>query len=149
MGRLSMHSWTVQLFSLGLDVFSSSSQRVLKFPNVFRKTFPIARGFYLIWFAQSWTPMYINWKGEIQGSTFCFYFAARGSLGACPMFQKIADGPINMAPLLNWKKSCECTYDLIKMNEFRRQLVVLCYLPITPVKHNCAHLQQFFHFCTY
>jgi hypothetical protein len=40
------------------------------------KMFPIARGFYLIWFAQSWTPMYINWKGEIQGSTFCFYFAA-------------------------------------------------------------------------
>jgi hypothetical protein len=32
--------------------------------------FPIAPRFYLIWFAQSSTPMYINWKGAIKGNTF-------------------------------------------------------------------------------
>jgi hypothetical protein len=30
--------------------------------------------------------------------------------------QKIADGPINMAPSKRKRKSCECTHDLIDMN---------------------------------
>jgi hypothetical protein len=80
MGRLSMHSPTIQffslfekgkkadfVFSLFPNVFPSCSQRVLKFlkgsqvskvfSNAFFKMFPIAREFYLIWFAQSSTPL--------------------------------------------------------------------------------------------
>ncbi len=34
------------------------------------KMFPIAPGFYPIWFAQSSTPLYIIYKGKTQGCTF-------------------------------------------------------------------------------
>jgi hypothetical protein len=40
------------------------------FPNTFFKIFPIAPRFYPIWFTQSSTPMYINWKGSLKGNTF-------------------------------------------------------------------------------
>jgi hypothetical protein len=47
-------------------LFPSSTQRVPKmFAHAFPKMFPTAGGFYPIWFAQSSTPMYTNWKGEI------------------------------------------------------------------------------------
>jgi hypothetical protein len=40
------------VFSLIPNVFPSSSQRILKvFPNAFPKRFPIAPGFYSVWFA--------------------------------------------------------------------------------------------------
>jgi hypothetical protein len=90
--------------------------------------FPLACGFYPMWFAQSSTPMYINYKAKIQGCTFAkfnshiyklqkmkfkgahlFLFCNWGSkevllLGACSMFQKNAGGPINMAPFKKKKK---------------------------------------------
>ncbi len=65
------------------------------------------------------TPMYINQKGEIQGSKFYSILqlgvqrdASNGGTPNVP--QKIADGPINMAP--SKRKSCQCTNDLINMN---------------------------------
>jgi hypothetical protein len=48
-----------------LKKIPSCLQRVLKFPNVLPKMFPIAPRFYPIWFAQSSTPMYINSNDEI------------------------------------------------------------------------------------
>jgi hypothetical protein len=48
--------------------FPSSPQRVPKvFPNALPKMFPIAPQFYPLWFAQSSTPMYINFKGATKG----------------------------------------------------------------------------------
>jgi hypothetical protein len=56
-----MHSSMFQLFFFlkggSNSVFSPCSQCV---PIMF----PMAPMFYPIWFAQSPTPMYINWKGE-------------------------------------------------------------------------------------
>jgi hypothetical protein len=73
MGRLSMHAWTIQFFSFwrgggnkNFFVVFPCSQGVLRCP----KMFPIAPEFYPIWFAQSSTPMYIIYKGEIQECTF-------------------------------------------------------------------------------
>jgi hypothetical protein len=40
--------------------FSNDSQVLKVFPNAFLKMFPIAPGFYIIWFAQISTPMYVN-----------------------------------------------------------------------------------------
>jgi hypothetical protein len=39
---------------------------------VFPKMFPIAPGFYPIWFVQSSTLLDMNYKAEIQGCTFVF-----------------------------------------------------------------------------
>jgi len=48
----------------GVFVFPTCSQCVpIMFSNVFPKMFPIAPGFYPIWFAQSSTPLYLNQKG--------------------------------------------------------------------------------------
>jgi len=65
--------------------------------------FPIAPGFYPLWFAQSSTPLYINYKGEIQGCTFVFILrlgVQRGaSIGGMPnVSKKLAYWPTNMAP---------------------------------------------------
>jgi len=50
------HMFGFLYFSHVPNVFSSCFRRVLKFPNTFLKMFPIAPGFYPIWFAQSSTP---------------------------------------------------------------------------------------------
>jgi hypothetical protein len=60
------------------------SIRLPKFPSCSPKMFPIAPQFYPIWFAQSSTLMYINWKGTLNSGTFvsilhwgpesCFYW---------------------------------------------------------------------------
>jgi hypothetical protein len=52
------------------------SQRILKFPKCsqMHSMFPVAPGFYPLWFAQSSTPMYRNEKGEIQVYTFLIIF---------------------------------------------------------------------------
>jgi hypothetical protein len=88
------------------------------FPNAFLKMFPIAPVFYIIRFVQISTPMYVNWKGEINGVQLflfrnwgpkrCFHW------GHCSKF--FANEPINMAPLKKKVKSCEATHDLINMN---------------------------------
>jgi hypothetical protein len=61
--------------------------------------FPIAPRFDPIWFAQSSTPLYINYNPGVQ---ICLYFARGGSrkvlpLGLLSVPKKIADGPMNMA----------------------------------------------------
>jgi hypothetical protein len=54
--------------------------------------FPIAPGFYPVWDAQSSTPLYINYKVEIQGCTFVFILqlgVQRGaSIGGMPNVSK-------------------------------------------------------------
>jgi len=84
MRMLNMPSWGAQFFSLKErgggrtfqfpNVFPSGSQSISQVLNLFPKMFPIPTQFYPIWFAQSSTPMYINWKGEHM----CFYFATWG-----------------------------------------------------------------------
>jgi hypothetical protein len=56
-----------------------------------------------MWFAQSSTPMYINYKGEIQGWKFVFILQLGGPKrcsywGHAQCFKKNAGGSINMAP---------------------------------------------------
>ncbi len=73
--RLIMHSWGVQFFSLwgggrgeefffgwNFSLFSWGSQMVPQVPNLFPKMFFKVSQIYPIWFCQSSTPMYINWK---------------------------------------------------------------------------------------
>ncbi len=47
------------------NVFPMCSHHVPQVPKLFPKTFPIAHQFYPIWFAQSSTLMYVNWKGGL------------------------------------------------------------------------------------
>jgi hypothetical protein len=73
-----------RLFLLGcgggdfLVFFPCSHQVPFRFPNFFPKAFPISPQFYPIWFAQSSTLMYINWKGRLLGSTFFFILQLGG-----------------------------------------------------------------------
>jgi hypothetical protein len=66
--------------------------RFSDFPSCSPKTFPIAPQLYPIWFAQSSTLMYRNWKRWTLGSTFVFFLQLviqRGaSIGEYPMFPK-------------------------------------------------------------
>jgi hypothetical protein len=109
MGRLSMHSWTIQFFVFfclqgpgrGIFcVFPWFSMILMmfrqEFPNVFPRMFPIAPGFYPIWFAQSSHGYKLTrWN---LGECICFYFATGIQRGACAMFQKICWWAINMTP---------------------------------------------------
>jgi hypothetical protein len=52
------------LFSLVPVMFHMCSHKVPQVLKLLPKTFPIAPQFYPIWFAQSSTLMYINWKGK-------------------------------------------------------------------------------------
>jgi hypothetical protein len=61
-----------------------------------------------MWFPQSSTPLCINKKGESQGCTFVSTLqlgVQRGaSIAGMPNVpRKFVDGPINMAPLKNFK----------------------------------------------
>ncbi len=54
------------LLSLVPIMFPMCSCKVLpRVPNLFPQTFPIAPHFFPIWFAQSWSLRYINWKGGL------------------------------------------------------------------------------------
>jgi hypothetical protein len=80
-------------FLLAPNVFPAYSQMVpIVFPKMFPKMFPIAPGFYPVWDAQSSTPLYINYKVEIQGCTFVFILqlgVQRGaSIGGMPNVSK-------------------------------------------------------------
>ncbi len=63
-------------------------------PKLFPKMFPIAPQIYPIWFAQSSTLMFINWKREIytrehNSDYFATWVAQRqASIGECPDFPK-------------------------------------------------------------
>jgi hypothetical protein len=49
---------------------SPSSHEVPQVPKLFPRAFPIAPQFYPIWFAQSSTLMYWNWKGRLFRNAF-------------------------------------------------------------------------------
>ncbi len=103
MGRLKMHSWWA-LFSLWgwcggsyflsflpcsqcvPNRFSLCSIEVPQVLKLFLKTFLTAPQFYLIWFAQSSTLMYINWKARLLGEYTWFYFATGGSKEVLPLW---------------------------------------------------------------
>jgi hypothetical protein len=75
--------------------------------------------FYPIWFAQSSTPMYINYKDGIRVGVQLFLSCNWGPKEvllfghAQNVAKKFADGPINTAPFEKKKiKSCECTHEL-------------------------------------
>jgi hypothetical protein len=84
-------------------LFPICSHQVPKvFPNGFLKMFAIAHGFYPIWFAQSWIPLYINWnRGQYIFFNFAIGVQRGASIGGTPKVPKIVNGPIDMAP---WKK---------------------------------------------
>jgi hypothetical protein len=98
MRRFGMHSWGVQcFFFVGWGVSGSNFLFFflplfwICFHHVhmgFPKLFPIAPQFYPIWFAQSSTPMCINWKGGPEGKTFVSVLGLgvqRGAaMGECP-----------------------------------------------------------------
>jgi len=65
-------------FPLFPNVFSSCSHGVPKVLKLFPTTFPIAPQLYPIWFAQSPTLMYTNWKSWAIGEHIYFYFATCG-----------------------------------------------------------------------
>jgi hypothetical protein len=60
----------VEWRELFLSLFSSCSHQIAQVPNLFPKAFPIAPQYYPIWFAQSSTLMYINWKRWNQEKWF-------------------------------------------------------------------------------
>ncbi len=62
--------------------FPKGSQILKVFPDGFLKMFPIAPGFYPIWFAQSSTPLCITKKGQGQGCTFVSIFQLGVQRGA-------------------------------------------------------------------
>ncbi len=83
------------------------------FPNLFAKLFPkmfpIVPYYYGIWFAQSSTLMYINWKGETQRSTFVSIlqlgvFQSGVSVGG--KLNVANEWPISIAPFKIKKKCC-------------------------------------------
>jgi hypothetical protein len=86
-------------FSLVLNVLPSCCHQVPKgCSDMFLKMFPIALKFYPIQFAQSSTPLYVNY---IQGCTFVS-ISQLGSkevlpLGGAQCSKKIADRSMNMA----------------------------------------------------
>jgi hypothetical protein len=107
--------------------------------------FPIAPGFYPMWFAQSSTPIYINYKGEIQGCTFVFILqlgVKRGaSIGGMPnVSKKVLVGQSIWLLSKRKRKSCEHTHDLINMNHTLSAIV-------SPNKGSkiLVHLHMFFH----
>jgi hypothetical protein len=70
----SLHHFTSTQLQMQLNLASCSHQvpkGFHKFPSCSPKTFLITPEFYPIWFAQSSTLMYINWK-HIFGSTHIF-----------------------------------------------------------------------------
>ncbi len=89
--------------------------------------FPIAPWFYPILFAQSSTPMYINWKGGLWGNTFVSIlqlgskevFPSKGIMPECS--KKIDDGPMNKG-LQKKKKNYESTHELLNMNHNRYEV---------------------------
>jgi hypothetical protein len=81
-------------------------------PNLVPKEFPIAPQFYPIWFAQSSTLMYINWKGRLFGEYNCIYFATGGPTmsmhwGVLNVPKKLLMGLMNMALSHKHKKKNE------------------------------------------
>jgi hypothetical protein len=78
------------------------SIRLPKFPSFSPKMFPIAPQFYPIWFAQSPTLMYINWKGTLNSGTFVsiLHLGSRELLllRSAQCSKKFGHGPINVAP---------------------------------------------------
>jgi hypothetical protein len=113
MRRLNMcSSWWAQFFifwgGVGGDiflfffpvpnVFSSCSHRVPQVLKLFSKMFAIAPQFYPIWFAQSSTLMYINWKGRLRVSIFVSILQLESKevllLRSAQSSQKIGYGPI-------------------------------------------------------
>ncbi len=102
--RLSVHSWELQFFFFlrrgeGMlfpcsqcvpMMFPWCSYQLTKgFPKLFPKMFTIVCQMYLIWFAQSSTLMYMNWKRSDVGEHICFYFATGASIGGVPKCSKI------------------------------------------------------------
>jgi hypothetical protein len=70
----STNAFLFVLFFVCSQWFSSCSLEVPQVPELFLKTFPIAPQIYPIWFAQSSTLMYINWKCKSQGGVHMFLF---------------------------------------------------------------------------
>jgi hypothetical protein len=100
------------------------SIKLLKFPSYSPKMFPIAPQFYPLWFAQSSTLMYINWKGTLNLGTFvsnlhlgsresCFYWKVSN------VPKNLVMGPINVAASqkkLKIKINVWEIHELINMN---------------------------------
>lgn len=109
-----------------------SSQRIPQVPKLFPKMFPIAPLFDLLWFAQSSTSMYINWKGgDHREKHVLFLFCNLGStkvllLWSDQKFQKKLVMGKSIWPLpkkkekgkkrKKEKKKCEHTHELINTN---------------------------------
>jgi hypothetical protein len=100
-------------FSLVPNVFISSSQCV---PRCVPQDVPNSTWVLSHMVCPKFNSPIYKLKRWNPGVHICFYFAS-GSLKRCFYWghaqcsQKIADGPINMAPFKKRKKSCECTHD--------------------------------------
>jgi hypothetical protein len=110
------------VFPLVPNVFPSCSQKIPQIPKLFPKTFTMSPQNYPIWFAQSSTLTFINWKKVSHRVPSFVYFVPRvqwgASIGECSIFQK------------NWwwvnqydsfkkqkkKQTYEHTHELINMN---------------------------------
>jgi hypothetical protein len=162
MRRLSLPSWGVQMFffleGAGLGfffVFPSYSQCVPHYiPMRFSKGSPSCSS---QWFPNSTSvlshavcPKFNSqvyqlrrWAIEAPFVSILWLGVQRGaSIGECPIFQKIDDGSINMAPSnkprKRKRKSCELTHELISTN--------VCYVPhnlffslVPNVFSSCSH----------
>jgi hypothetical protein len=143
MGRLNMHSWMIHFFffwrgggggGLGaanrdflvlLPLFPSTSQCV---PRVVPEDVPNSTWVLFHIVCPKFNSLVYKLKRSNPGVQICFYFATRGPKrcfywGHAQWSKKIADGPMNMAPLNLKKRSCEHTHELscghiMKCNNF-------------------------------
>jgi hypothetical protein len=91
------------------------------FPSAFPDMFPIAPGFYHIWFAPKCNSPCIWSKMVKSRGAHLFIVCNWGSkevllLGTCPMFQNNCWWANQRGSFLKNRKSCERTHDLINMN---------------------------------
>jgi len=116
-------------FPLDLNVFQSSSLEVPQVLKLFLKAFSIAPQFYLIWFAQSSTVMYINWGEAMEdynwGPKRCFHWG-----GVISVPKKLLMGQIWV--FHQEKKLWTHTHELINMNKYPPLSMAHILCPPTP-----------------
>jgi hypothetical protein len=115
-GGESFFFWGLPCSQCVPNMVSSCSLDVPQVPKLFRNAFPVAPQFHSIWFAQSSTLMYINWKGRLLENSFVSILQLGASIGESSMFQKSHCWANEYSSFKKKNLSYEDTHELINMN---------------------------------